>query len=161
MHRATGQPVRTDFVQLTLVDPRGRFLMQERDEHAPVVARHVVLPRRWSRGRRGAGDGAARELAEETGIEVPPDALNDLGQFELVKSPHGTFRFHAFVAPYELGDRDVDCHEGRQMVFVDPPTHRRPRPGPVHGAGALRRSRPGSRSTRRSSRRPTRAASPA
>ena len=27
---------RDDFVCLTLVDPRGWFLMQERDEHAPV-----------------------------------------------------------------------------------------------------------------------------
>ena len=28
--------IRTDFVQVTLVDPRGRVLMQERDEHAPA-----------------------------------------------------------------------------------------------------------------------------
>lgn len=44
---------RSDFVCLTLVDPRGWFLMQERDEHAPAWP-GTVLPGRWPRERRDA-----------------------------------------------------------------------------------------------------------
>jgi 8-oxo-dGTP pyrophosphatase MutT (NUDIX family) len=62
-----------------------------------------------------------RELAEETGIAVAADDLHDLGEFH-VESPHGRFRYHAFAAPTLLGDADVDCREGRQIVFVDPAT---------------------------------------
>ena len=72
--------------------------------------------------------GAVRELAEETGVVVAPEDLTDLGRFELVTDDRGTFHFHAFVARTTLSDRDVECHEGRQMVFVDP-AHLAPRPG--------------------------------
>ena len=51
---------------------------------------------------------------------LAPEDLTDLGRFELVTDDRGTFQFHAFVARTTLGDRDVECHEGRQMVFVDP-----------------------------------------
>lgn len=117
MQPATGQPVRTDFVQVTIVDPRGRVLMQERDEHAPVWPEMWCFP-----GGRLDGDeepvaGAVRELAEETGVVVAPEDLTDLGQFELA-TERGTYQFHAYVARTVLSDRDVECHEGRQMVFV-------------------------------------------
>ena len=109
--------VRTDFVQVTLVDPRGRVLMQERDEHAPV------WPDMWCFPGGGVDEGetavaaAVRELAEETGVEVAVEDLADLGRFELVTADRGTFHFHAFVARTTLSR--VECHEGRQMVFVD------------------------------------------
>lgn len=111
--------VRTDFVQVTLVDPRGRVLMQERDEHAPA------WPDMWCFPGGGLDEGeepvqaAARELAEETGVVLDPGALTDLGRFELVTDDRGTFHFHAFVARTTLGDDDIECHEGRQMVFVE------------------------------------------
>ena len=108
--------VRTDFVQVTLVDPRGRVLMQERDEHAPV------WPEMWCFPGGGVDDGespvdaAVRELAEETGVLLAAEDLTDLGRFELVTADRGTFHFHAFVARTTLSE--VECHEGRQMVFV-------------------------------------------
>ncbi len=114
------EAVRTDFVQVTLVDPRGRVLMQERDEHAPVWPEMWCLPGGGLEADERPVEGAARELAEETGVVVAPERLTDLGRFELVTPDHGTFHFHAFVARTTLSDRDVECHEGRQMVFVDP-----------------------------------------
>lgn len=113
------QPTRNDFVCLTLVDPRGWFLMQERDEHAPVWPDTWCLPGGGLEDGEAPRTGAVRELAEETGIELDPAVVHDLGEFE-VDSPHGHFRYHAFAAPTELGDGDVDCREGRRIVFVDP-----------------------------------------
>lgn len=111
--------IRTDFVQVTLVDPRGRVLMQERDEHAPVWPDMWCFPGGGLEDGEAPAAGAVRELAEETGVVVPPEELTDLGRFELA-TDRGTFLFHAFVARTTLTDADVECHEGRQMVFVDP-----------------------------------------
>ncbi len=119
MHRSPTS-ARTDFVQVTLVDPRGRVLMQERDEHAPLWADMWCFPGGGLELDEEPVVGAVRELAEETGVGVPPEDLTDLGRFELVTHDRGTFQFHAFVARTTLGDRDLECHEGRQMVFVDP-----------------------------------------
>lgn len=115
--RATA--VRTDFVQVTLVDPRGRVLMQERDEHAPVWPDMWCFPGGGLEEDEQPVDGAVRELAEETGVVLAPEDLTDLGRFHLVTDDRGTFWFHAFAARTTLSDRDVECHEGRQMVFVD------------------------------------------
>lgn len=118
MQRSGPTSVRTDFVQVTLVDPRGRVLMQERDEHAPVWPDLWCFPGGGLEAGERPVDGAVRELAEETGVVVAPEDLTDLGLFE-VTSDRGTFHFHAFVARTTLSDRDVECHEGRQMAFVD------------------------------------------
>ncbi|MFC7359592.1 NUDIX domain-containing protein [Nocardioides astragali] len=112
--------IRTDFVQVTLVDPRGRVLMQERDEHAPVWPEMWCFPGGGLEGDEEPATGAVRELAEETGVVLDPEEVTDLGRFELVTPDRGTFHFHAFVARTTLTDRDVECHEGRQMVFVEP-----------------------------------------
>ena len=120
MHRSADADVRTDFVMVTLVDPRGRVLMQERDEHAPVWPEMWCFPGGGLNRDEQPADGAVRELAEETGVVVDAADLTDIGRFELVTRDRGTFQFHAFVARTTLSDRDVECHEGRQMVFVDP-----------------------------------------
>src|SRR4051794_6289889 len=107
--------LRTDFVQVTLVDPRGRVLMQERDEHAPVWPDMWCFPGGGLEEGEPSAEGAARELAEETGVHLAAEDLTDLGRFELT-TERGTFLFHAFVARTTLSE--VECHEGRRMVFV-------------------------------------------
>src|SRR6478609_5217750 len=106
-----------DFVQVTLVDPRRRVLVQERDDHAPVWPDMWCFPGGGLERGEQPADAAARELAEETGVEVAPGDLADLGRFELA-TDRGTFDFHAFVARTTLGDQGIECHEGRQMAFV-------------------------------------------
>jgi ADP-ribose pyrophosphatase YjhB (NUDIX family) len=107
------------FSSIVLVDRRGWVLLQERDEHP------LIDPDRWGfvGGHVDEGESydaaAYRELAEETGVVVEPGDLTDLGQFELVTADRGTYHFHAYVARTALSDRDVECHEGRQMVFVE------------------------------------------
>lgn len=111
----------TRFASVVLVDPRGWFLMQERDDHAPEWPDTWGFPGGGLEGDETPADGAARELAEETGVVVDAAQLHDLGHFEQ-GGPRGVLGFRCFAAPTDLGNDDVDCREGRQMVFVDPAT---------------------------------------
>jgi 8-oxo-dGTP pyrophosphatase MutT (NUDIX family) len=106
---------------VVLVDERGWLLLQERDESAPVN------PDQWSMVGGGVEDGeselegALRELAEET--EVTGVDLTPVTSFrfwcEDCRDDHDV---SLFLALTDLTDRDVVCHEGRQIVFVDPRT---------------------------------------
>lgn len=108
-----------DFASVTLVDPRGRLIMQERDEHAHVAPNLWGLPGGAVEPGETALETAVRELAEETGIRVAPSDLTDLGAF--VTTLEGErHHFRCFAGRTWLGDDDVECHEGRQMVFVHP-----------------------------------------
>jgi len=111
------------FASVLLVDPRGWILLQERDEHP------VIDPERWGfvGGHVDPGedpaDAAYRELEEETGIRLAPPALPLWREFEVFHEAYGSndlVRVHA--ARTELADADVECREGRQIVFVDPAT---------------------------------------
>ena len=106
---------------VALVDLRGRLLLQERDEHAPVD------PEKWSLVGGGIEEGesdveaALRELEEETGLSgVDLDPLGVLTFY--CDGCHETHEFALFTAFTDLTDADVECHEGRQIVFVDPTT---------------------------------------
>jgi 8-oxo-dGTP pyrophosphatase MutT (NUDIX family) len=104
-----------------LVDGAGRILLQERDEHAPID------PDRWglSGGHLEPGEdpesGAYREVEEETGVRLAPGTLE---HFETVRVFHPNYGsvddVHLFAGRVDLTDADIDCREGRQIVFVDP-----------------------------------------
>ena len=104
-----------------LVDPQGRLLLQERDEHAPIA------PDQWGMVGGHVEDGeefepaAYRELEEETGVRLAPGTLalwrDEVHRWEGGKEPR---RYTVWVAPTALTDADIVVGEGRQIVFVDP-----------------------------------------
>ena len=110
---------RHEFGCVLLVDADGRILLQERDERAPID------PDRWGlvgghlEPGEDAEQGAYRELEEETGVRLAPGTLSP---FETVRTYHPHYgsvdRVHVFVARVDLTDADLECHEGRQIVFV-------------------------------------------
>jgi 8-oxo-dGTP pyrophosphatase MutT (NUDIX family) len=104
-----------------LVDAAGRILLQERDEHAPID------PDKWglSGGHLEPGEdpesGTYREVEEETGVRLEPGTLELFDTFEVFHPRYGSVdRVHVYVAGVNLTDDDIDCREGRQIVFVDP-----------------------------------------
>lgn len=105
-------------VLVGMVDSRGWLLLQERDEHAPLD------PDKWGFVGGGIEPGetpataASRELAEETGL-VGHD-LTDLGAHTVPCAVHGEDHVALFTARTTATDAEVVCHEGRQIVFVDP-----------------------------------------
>jgi 8-oxo-dGTP pyrophosphatase MutT (NUDIX family) len=109
-----------------LVDAQGRVLLQERDEHAPID------PDRWglSGGHLEPGEdpesGAYREVEEETGVRLEPGTLELFETFEVFHPGYGSVdRMHVYVGRVDLTDDDIDCHEGRRIVFVEPDRARR------------------------------------
>jgi 8-oxo-dGTP diphosphatase len=108
------------FASVVLVDPRGWVLLQERDEHP------AIDPDKWGfvGGHLEPGEdflpGAYRELEEETGIRLE-EGLELFGQFTVHHAHTDTDdEFQLFVMATDLTDDDIECHEGRQIVFVDP-----------------------------------------
>jgi 8-oxo-dGTP pyrophosphatase MutT (NUDIX family) len=111
------------FSCLALVDARGWVLLQERDEHAQIS------PERWGYpgGHLEDGEeyaaGAVRELEEETGLVLGED---DLTLHEIAEVHHpetGTDdQVAIFAAATTVTDADIDCREGRRIIFVDPAT---------------------------------------
>ena len=109
------------FGAVAVVDPRGRLLVQERGDDA------LHEPGRWGYpgGDLEAGEdfraAAVRELQEETGLVVAPERLESLGVRRFrSEGCGGDDEFELFAVRMAVGDDDVVCGEGRQMVFVDP-----------------------------------------
>ena len=113
----------TEFAAVILVDRRGWVMLQERDEH-PRIA-----PEKWafSGGHLEPGEdpltGAVRELEEETEVRLRPEdlqlvAVHDVHHPETASDD----KLHLYAAGVDLTDADIVCHEGRQIVFVDPAT---------------------------------------
>jgi len=113
------EPVRV--VGIFLVDTRGRVLLQERDEHAPVapeqwgiVGGHVEDGESWDAARD-------RELQEETGLVLPTGTLRlwYAGEHTSSHDP-APVHWQVWVGAADLTDDDIVVGEGRQIVFVDP-----------------------------------------
>lgn len=108
-----------DFASVALVDARGWILLQERDEHP------VIDPEKWGFPGGGVEPGeepeaaAYRELEEETGVSLR-DGLVRFDGFDVHRTAHTSDRLVLYAAWVGLTDDDVECHEGRQMLFVDP-----------------------------------------
>ena len=108
------------FSSVVLVDARGWVLLQERDQFP------AIDPEKWGfvGGHLDPDEdylaGAYRELAEETGLRLD-GGLELFGQFG-VHHVHTASddQFRLFVMRTDVTDDDVECHEGRQIVFVDP-----------------------------------------
>lgn len=118
---AHGRAPAHGFASVILVDERGWLLLQERDEHARID------PECWglTGGHLEPGEaplqGARRELEEETGVSLDEAELIHAGTFDVYHAVYDSVdQQHVFAARVALTDSDVECHEGRQIVFVDP-----------------------------------------
>jgi 8-oxo-dGTP diphosphatase len=114
-----------NFAGVILVDPDGRLLLQERDEHPRID------PEKWGLvgGHVDPGEdfepAAYRELHEETEVVAAPGSLTLWREFEVWHETYSSLdRMQVYVAPTSLTDADIVCHEGRRIVFVEPATAR-------------------------------------
>jgi 8-oxo-dGTP diphosphatase len=103
-----------------LVDVRGWVLLQERDADAPRAANQWGMVGGHVEDGEDFEPAAYRELAEETGLVLPPGTLRLWrdAEFTYPDGHHG--RYHVYAAPVDVTDADMVVGEGRQIVFVDP-----------------------------------------
>jgi 8-oxo-dGTP diphosphatase len=105
---------------LLLVDAHGRVLLQERDEHAPRAADQWGMVGGHVEDDEAFEPAAYRELAEETGIVLPPGSL-ELWREDDYTYPDGHHgHYCVYAARVDLTDADIVVGEGRQIVFVEP-----------------------------------------
>jgi 8-oxo-dGTP pyrophosphatase MutT (NUDIX family) len=109
-----------------LMDAAGRVLLQERDEHAPLDPDRWGLPGGHLEPGEDPEHGAYREVEEETGVRLEPGTLRRFRTVRVYHPAYGSVdEAHVFVGRADLTDADVDCREGRQIVFVAPEEARR------------------------------------
>lgn len=111
----------TGFACVILVDPAGRVLLQERDEHARIAPEKWGLCGGHLEDGESEPDGAVRELAEETGVRLTTQDITYVDTFEVFHPETDSLDTLAvFTAATTLTDADIVVGEGRQIVFVDP-----------------------------------------
>lgn len=109
------------FACVLLADPRGRLLLQERDEHAPIDPERWGLPGGHVEPGEPAEAAAYRELEEETGLRLAPGSLRHVETYAVFHPAYGSVDdVHVYAARADLTDDDVECREGRRIVFVEP-----------------------------------------
>ncbi|MDN5895479.1 MAG: NUDIX domain-containing protein [Nocardioides sp.] len=109
------------FASVLLVDSRGWLLLQERDEHPVIDPDCWGFPGGHLEGEETPAQGAHREFEEETGVTLAPGAIEHRRDVDVFHEAYGTDDvMHLFVGPTRLTDADIDCREGRRIVFVDP-----------------------------------------
>jgi 8-oxo-dGTP pyrophosphatase MutT (NUDIX family) len=109
------------FACALLVDADGRVLLQERDEDAPIDPDRWGMPGGHLEPGEDPETGAYRELAEETGLRLPTGTLSLVTEIAVYHPGYGSVDSnHIYAGRVDLTDADVECHEGRQMVFVPP-----------------------------------------
>lgn len=109
------------FASVVLVDARGWLLMQERDEFPVIDPEKWGLPGGHLDDDEDPASGAARELAEETGVHLPPERLALWDDVEVFHEAYGSVdRMWVYAARVDLTDADIVVGEGRRIVFVDP-----------------------------------------
>lgn len=117
-------PTGSDRVRIAvvlLVDPAGRVLLQERDEHAPRAADQWGMVGGHVEPGEDFEPAAYRELLEETGVRLPPGTLRlwTREEFQYSDAPE-PYDYTVWTAPVQLTDDDIVVGEGRRIVFVEP-----------------------------------------
>lgn len=109
------------FASVLLVDPRGWLLLQERDEHPVIDPDCWGFPGGHLEGEETPEQGAHREFEEETGVALAAGSIRHWRDVEVFHEAYDSLDvMHLFVGATRLGDADIECHEGRRIVFVDP-----------------------------------------
>jgi len=103
-----------------LVDRRGWVLMQERDDGAPRAANQWGMVGGHVEDGEDFEPAAYREVAEETGLALPPGTLQLWRDAEFTYPDGHRGRYHVYAGSVEVTDADIVVGEGRQIVFVDP-----------------------------------------
>jgi 8-oxo-dGTP pyrophosphatase MutT (NUDIX family) len=103
-----------------LVDRRGWVLLQERDAGAPRAANQWGMVGGHVEEGEDFEPAAYRELAEETGLDLPPGTLRLWRDAEYTYPDGHHGRYHVYAARVGATDADIVVGEGRQIVFVDP-----------------------------------------
>lgn len=103
-----------------LVDPRGRILMQHRDQHAKVSPNQWALPGGKIEDGESPEQAARREVREETGLDAGAIEQYTVQTRPSVTTADGEVEMHVFYGPTDATQADVVLGEGQAMVFLTP-----------------------------------------